>query len=225
MKLWRNLFALALAGLGLWALLKFSHDPLTPTVRKHMEEYIAAIESEFGDADPVCLRDVGPFPINPKSRFLPFGCTDCETLVEAKLIRKDPASGEYVLDKLGKAHYQERMDPRSVLHRTDIRRKDVSRPRLCFGQTRVHALVEALPAIPFGSQKAISVRIIPEIRDPAPFLFTAEARALGLPEPKQEKPGAPWLLPPQIVSFITDHGDKIAYFDNSLRYGKWINEK
>ena len=224
MRLLSMVVALALPLLLMWWVLRPSDNQLTPAVREHMSEYIAAIEAELGEGDPVCLHNIGPFPINSVKQFLPLGCTDCAALVTAGLIDKDAGGKKYQLTALGKQHYTDVVDARRVLH-GNVAREAIHQPRLCFGETRVHAIVESLPAIPFGADKAISVKIIREIREPSPFLFTEHARALGLPEPTQSASGQPWLLPPQIMSFVTNHNGTILYFDNSIRYNKWIKEK
>jgi len=224
MRLLSMVFALALPLLLMWWVMRPSDNLLTPVVREHMSEYITAIEAELGESDPVCLNHIGSFPIDPVRQFLPPGCTDCAALVKAGLISKDAGNGIYRLAALGKQHYTDVVDVRRVLH-GNVAREAIRQPRFCFGETRVHAIVESLPAIPFGADKAISVKIIQEIRDPSSFLFTEQARALELPEPTQTASGQPWLLPPKIVSFVTNHNGTILYFDNSIRYGKWIKEQ
>ena len=224
MRFFGMVIALALPLLLMWWVMRPSDNLLTPVVREHMSEYITAIEAELGESDPACLNHVGPFPIDLVRQFLPPGCTDCAALVQAGLISKDSGSGIYRLAALGKQHYTEVVDARRVVH-GNIAREALRQPRLCFGETRVHAIVESLPAFPFGSDKAISVKVIMEVREPSSFLFTEQARTLELPKPTQSASGQPWLLPPKIVSFVTNHNGTILYFDNSIRYGKWIKEQ
>ena len=200
-----------------------SSDPIPPLVRDRMGEFVAAIEQEIGSNDPACVY-VGPFPLRPDLRIQASGergCDECKALEAAGLIRFHPRGsfGAYRLEESARPYYTSVRDPRGRLV------SSAPVPRFCFGQTVVHEITEALPPMSLGSQLAVMVKYVPEVRAPAPFLFTAEARALGLPLPARGKASdGPWLLPPRILTFRVGHGGSFIEADPGLSYGKWVSK-
>jgi hypothetical protein len=196
-------------------------DPLTPLVSDRMGEFVTAIEQEIGNNDPACVY-VGPFPLRPDLRYQASGergCDECKALETAGFISYHTrgSTGVYRLDESARPYYTSVRDPRAR------RVTNAPAPRFCFGQTVVHEITEALPPLNLGSQLAVSVKYVPEVRAPAPFLFSAEARALGLPLPVRSKASdGPWLLPPSILTFRVGHDGSFIEADPGLSYGKWV---
>jgi hypothetical protein len=197
-------------------------DPLTPLVRDRMGEFVTAIEQEIGQNDPACVY-VGPFPLRPDLRIQASGergCDECKALEAAGFIRfyTRGRSGTYRLQESAQPYYTSVRDPRSRLIST------APVPRFCFGQTVVHEITETLPPMSLGNVLAVSVKYVPEVRAPAPFLFSAEARALGLPLPARSKASdGPWLLQPRILTFRVGRDGAFIEADPGLSYGKWVS--
>lgn len=204
----------------LYAYLYVFSDPVTPLVRDRMDEFVRAIEQEIARNDPACVY-LGPFPLRPDLRYQASGergCDECAALEAAGFIRFDARgrSGAYRLQPGAQPYYTSARDPRAPPV------SSAPMPRFCFGHTVAYEIVEALPPLSQGNLLAVSVKYIAEVRAPAPFLFSAEARALGLPLPAQRKGSdGPWLLPPRIVTFLVDRDGTVIQTDPGLRYGKW----
>jgi hypothetical protein len=198
-------------------------DPVTSLVRDRMGDFVTAIEQEIGLNDPACVY-VGPFPLRPDLRNQASGergCDECKALEAAGFIRFDTGgrSDTYRLQEAARPYYTSQRDPRG----RPISTAPV--PRLCFGQTVVHEIIEALPPTNLGDVRAVMVKYVPEVREPAPFLFSAEARTLGLPLPVRSKADeGPWLFPPRIHTFRVAFDGTWIEPDPGLSYGKWVSK-
>jgi hypothetical protein len=195
-------------------------DPIHPLVRDRMGEFVTVIEQEIGLTDPVCVY-VGPFPLRPDLRYQASGqrgCDECKALEAAGFIRLATGgrSVTYRLEQTAQPYYTSQRDPRG----RPISTAPV--PRFCFGQTAVHKIIETLPPAKMGSELAVMVKYVVEVREPAPFLFSAEARELGLPLPVRGKAADdPWLLPPKVMTFRVGLGIPYIEPEPGLRYGEW----
>jgi hypothetical protein len=200
-----------------------------------------AIEKNYNDLmainDPLCLYD-GPFPMNVNEA--QFHCRDCEKLLDAALVRKDPAENGngpdiYSLTDFGKSVYQNdadtdanaAWDSQATLYhlpnRTDAPIR-TSRPRFCFGRTRLFEITKSLAPMRLGSDEFQSVKIVPTVIGPHEKLFSADLQPLELPCSKAPEPGKPTLCDERLVNFqILSNGEMEIRDD--VRYGAWVDER
>lgn len=180
-------------------------DPLTPTVKARMHEFETAINREIETVKPLCTSIYGPFPRSPF--FNNYPCKPCEAFESAGML--EFRDGKYHLLKSAQPYYS--------------RDRTGGYSQFCFGEVRVHKIIESLPVD--RNLNWLSVKYVPEIRSPAPFLFTSEARAMGFPEPLQAK-GAEhlWVGPPQIITFYVGSDGVIGPVWSGSRYGKFALE-
>lgn len=209
----------------LWWGMKPSTEKLQQPVRDKVAEFSQYIETELGLMDPVCLNGLGPFPSHPHTTALPLVCKNCNALIEAGILQRQSKTGVYELTTKGKPFYFDTMNVRNPNLATAKTPSAGRQPRLCFGESHVHAIVESLPMMKIGSDRVVSMKVVLEVRNPADILFTEQGRALELPLPKRDSDSAPWLLPPRVITFVLSPSGSISYMDNGIRYGKWINEK
>jgi hypothetical protein len=100
----------------------------------------------------------------------------------------------------------------------------LAKPRLCFGKERFHHIADALSPMGMGGVTFVSVKIVVEIKDASPLLWDPKLAPLKLTIPPKPKVGQPVLHLPRVVTFRVMPDGKDADVD-SMRYGKWVNEK
>ncbi|WP_449192575.1 hypothetical protein [Thauera sp.] len=208
MQLLRGVLVLSAAGIGLYlVLMKSGADPHgAAVVRDHAAVFATAIDAELECLAPACITIPGAFPRSPMWNHIP--CDACKGLEQAGLLAF--SDGKYHLLEAGEPYYSRRES------------------RFCFGEVKVREIAESLPVHAMDGTRFVSLKYVPEIHSPAPFLFTPEARALGLPEPLPAKGGgAPWLGAEQIITFaFSDDGGVISVSPwSGYRYGKYARER
>lgn len=209
------------------------------------KEFLAQYEDMFRTAfnedqmhEALCVY-AGPFPLEKRR---PFDCEKCEALRAAGLLSEDVLTdnrgtySRYDLTVQGKDVYRDDIN-RDAFEMAKKRwekfkpsenppdQYDFARPRLCFGKERYHHIEEALAPIPLGSGKAVSVKLVAEVKDVNSKIWDPQMAALGMRVPPRPEPGKPVLYPPRVVTFMIDGVFNQAWIDDSLRYGAWINEK
>lgn len=189
------------------------------------------------EREPLCI-EAGPFPYRSGTRPNPWrgiGCDKCQQLHEAGFLvrRIDGDVVTYDLSDAGRPLYRRAPDPQWLdivrarfrqQNRTEEPDEDaLARPRLCFGQTRFHDVVDALAPISFTGNTVRSVKIVAVAKDTSGVLFDPRVATLGLPLPSKPDAGQPALYPPRVVSFEWIRGDPAPTITD-VRYGAWIDE-
>jgi hypothetical protein len=202
------------------------------------EDMLRTAFNEDQMSEALCVY-AGPFPLEKRRDF---ECEKCDALRAAGLLSEDVLSdargtySRYDLTVQGKDVYRDDINRDAF----EIAKKrwekfkpsenppdqyDFARPRLCFGKERYHHIEEALAPVPIGSGKAVSVKLVAEVKDVNSKIWDPQMAALGMRVPPRPEPGKPVLYPPRIVTFMIDSVFNQAWIDDSLRYGAWINEK
>ncbi len=206
-----------------------------------LTQYEDMLRTSFNEdqmSEALCVY-AGPFPLEKRK---PFDCEKCDALRAAGLLSEDVLTdargtySRYDLTVQGKDVYRDDVN-RDAFEMAKKRwekykpsenppdQYDYARPRLCFGKERYHHIEEALAPIPLGSGKAVSVKLVAEVKDVNSKIWDPQMAALGMRIPPRPEPGKPVLYPPRVVTFMIDGVFNQAWIDNSLRYGAWINEK
>jgi hypothetical protein len=187
--------------------------------------------------EPLCI-EAGPFPYRSGTQPSPWrgvGCDKCQRLQEAGFLvrRIEGDVVTYDLSDAGRPLYRRAPDAAWVdivrerfrqQNRTEEVDEDaLARPRLCFGQTRFHDVVDALAPMSFAGNSVRSVKIVTVANDTAGVLFDPRVATLGLPLPPKPEAGQPALYPPHVVSFEWIRGDPVPSITD-VRYGAWIDE-
>lgn len=178
---------------------------ITALVKENMNEFISETNKELDRIEPGCVSIDGPLPRPAVWRHLP--CKVCQDLEAAGFL-------EF---KEGRFHLLEAGHP----YARDI---NSAGAKLCFAEVKVHKVIESLAAIYDTSPSKVSIKYIPEIIEPAPFLFTQEARNLKLPEPqKTPESDSIWVSDSQIITFgFSKFGDDMSLSPwRGFRYGKY----
>ncbi|TZF90778.1 hypothetical protein [Cognatilysobacter lacus] len=209
----------------------------TRSVPSAQEAAIRSIVDEgFVANEPLCIA-AGPFPLD--SAAVRGTCDKCQALYEqgflARTISGDDSFGSvsYDLTDLGRRVYRTKADAALlalVRRRLKVNGRPgetpdmdaLAKPRMCFGQTRFHAVVDSLAPVTMGAYRVFSVKVVNEARDTSGLLFDPRTRALGLPLPEVPKPGKPALYPPGVMSFDINPDGSLDTDD--MRYGRWVNE-
>jgi hypothetical protein len=221
-----GLIAIALGG----CLVRNVPPEMLARMRKAFDEQ--AIENE-----PLCIK-AGPFPFRGGAR--KGNCDRCQELAAAGFLTQriagetDGGYVEYTLSPAGAAIYRKAPDPEYL----DIVRarfaaqgrggeepdaEALEQPRLCFGRTRFHEVVDSLAPFTFSGTVSTSVKLVAIAEDSEGVLFDPQVATLGLPLPPRPKPGEPALYPPRVVNFEAIRGED-ALEITSLRYGAWVDE-
>jgi hypothetical protein len=180
------------------------------------------------EADPLCVH-VGPFPVRAAV------CPACEGLAKAGFLEPHYLGSEvvqYSLTAAGRDRYETRPDEeRLALIRSRFERMGkpdefdparIEHPRLCFGRTRFHAVVEALAPMTLGGNTYRSVKLVAVATDTSGLLFDPRLAPIGLPIPARAEAGKPLLYPPQVVTLEYVPGDPQPTLSD-LRYGAWVD--
>ncbi|HET7844763.1 MAG TPA: hypothetical protein VFL14_11470 [Xanthomonadales bacterium] len=188
------------------------------------------------DGEPLCVG-AGPFPYRSGTtpdRFRGIGCDKCQALAQAGFLvrRYEGDAVVYDLSEDGRKVYRTEVDPafldvvrerfRQQGRNEEPDERAFARPRLCFGQTRFHDVVDALGPMSFSGNTVRSVKIVAVATDTSGVLFEPRVAALGLPVPPKPEAGKPALYPPKVVSFEWVRGDPQPSITD-VRYGAWID--
>lgn len=211
------LLSLVLTGCG--------RAPVEPTLAADAKR---AFDEASIEADPLCVH-VGPFPLRAGV------CPACEGLAKAGFLQPHYQGQEivqYSLTAAGRDRYETRPDEeRLALIRSRFERMGkpdefdparIEHPRLCFGRTRFHAVVEALAPMTLGGNTYRSVKLVAVATDTSGLLFDPRLAPIGLPIPPRAEAGKPLLYPPQVVTLEYVPGDPQPSLSD-LRYGAWVD--
>ncbi len=209
--------------------------------KEFLDKYEDVFRTSFNEdqmSEALCVY-AGPFPLDKRKSY---DCEKCEALLAAGLVsvelqNNDSGSFErYSLTIQGKDVYRDDVnrDAYEMAHKRWETYKpsenapeatDYARPRLCFGKERYHSIVDTLPPVAIGGDRAISTKLISEVHDVNSRIWEPQMAALGMRIPPKPEAGKPVLYPPRVVTFIYVPTFNFAWIDPSMRYGAWINEK
>lgn len=181
----------------------------------------------------------GPFPFEARPRG--DKCRNCDTLLSLGLLSSDLINdGDTPVERFnltveGRRHYYEALDSETIenIHRQREARgatdtlpplEDASRPRMCFGKLKFKHIEETLAPMPMGGVTFLSAKIVAEVQDPSPLLWDAGLAPFKFTIPPKPKDGQPVLTAPRVFTYRIMPDGNDADLD-SMRYGKWVNEK
>jgi hypothetical protein len=217
----------------LMALAACGTPPLPPEVIEPMRQ---AFDREMAENDPLCPR-AGPFPFNTSR--MGFGCERCEAMVAAGLLVGEGRNGDrayiYRLTDAGRAVYRDLLDEEQLAivrernaitpaPRSEAQLRELRWPRMCFGRTRFHSVVDYLAPQGDGGNSLRSVKLVAQAFDDSGLLFDPRLEGLGLPLPPKPEAGQPILYPPTIVTFEFSRLERLPFI-TTTRYGKWVFEE
>lgn len=185
------------------------------------------------DREPLCV-EAGPFPfVAGNGR-----CDRCQELAAAGLLVRGTTPDvriAYDLSAEGRPLYRLAPDPEKMewiragyaKNRPGEAVPPASTwnlPRICFGRTRFHSIVDALPPMNDGSSYYQSVKVVAVAEDTSGLLFDPRIARLGLELPPRPEPGQPALFPPQVVTYSFDRYNREWSIYDGFRYGAWALE-
>lgn len=207
-------------------------------VTQRMPRIQTLLNQALSERDGVCLhgdpyivylhehKSSGPFALDDDPKIYRPECNRCDDLVEAGLLTKSVSettdrfgiatfSARFTLTEFGKSVYIEELKPGRSLDYLLVNWK------FCFGKTTLYKIEETLAPASFGGDVVVGVKYIAQVIDPHPFLFDPRSRPLRLPVPSNTTPA---LFPPRVTTIVF-HASGGVDIDDSVKYGKYINER
>jgi hypothetical protein len=194
--------------------------------REYVGGRAADIERTLNDmlayGNGVCVF-AGPFPYDSREKrdYGGSNCDRCDDLAEAGFLTKSVFEyGEHGTHKLATTYTLTKAGRSIYFERDERGARPYRMARLCFGETVLHRIDEALAPANMGGNVYVGVKYTTEVRDPHPYLYDPGAAALGLQTPSVGKPA---LFPPRITTIVFYPGGDVD-IEDGVRYGKYVKK-